>query len=54
MKYVLLLTRGEWQESGDEREKAEVFSGIMEWFTRLRADGTILEANQLQPPVFLN
>jgi len=50
MKYVLLLTRGAWQESGTAEKQAEVFSGIMEWFGRHRGDGTIVEANQLQPP----
>jgi len=50
MKYVLLLTRGAWQETGSETEQAEVFGGIMEWFARLWGDGTIVEANQLQPP----
>jgi hypothetical protein len=50
MKYVLLLTRGEWQESGTSEEHAAVFGPIGEWFGKLRADGTIVEAHQLQPP----
>lgn len=50
MKYMLLLTRGEWQESGPEADQAAVFGQIGEWFARLRADGTIIEANQLQAP----
>ncbi|WP_079161687.1 YciI family protein [Streptomyces fodineus] len=50
MKYVLLLTRGAWQEEGSEQERAEVFGGIVEWFTKHRADGTIVEANQLREP----
>lgn len=50
MKYMLLLTRGEWQESGPEAEQARVFGQIGEWFARLWADGTIVEANQLQAP----
>ena len=50
MKYVLLLTRGEWQETGDESTQSEVFAGIVDWFARLRGDGTIVEAQQLQPP----
>ena len=50
MKYVLLLTRGAWQENGDHDAQAAVFGRIGEWFARLRADGTIVEANQLQPP----
>jgi hypothetical protein len=50
MKYVLLLTRGAWQEEGTEEVQAEVFGGIMQWFERRWADGTIVEAHQLQPP----
>lgn len=50
MKYVLLLTRGEWQESGTPQEQGEAFGQIGEWFAKLRADGTINEAYQLQPP----
>ena len=50
MKYVLLLTRGEWQESGSPPEQEAVFGRIGEWFAKLRADGTIVEAQQLQPP----
>jgi len=50
MKYVLLLTWGAWQESGCEKERGEVFGAITEWFGRLRSDGTIVEAQQLQPP----
>jgi hypothetical protein len=50
MKYVLLLTRGAWQDNGSEAEQAETFGGIMKWFETHWADGTIIEANQLQPP----
>jgi hypothetical protein len=50
MKYILLLTRGAWQESGAEAEQAETFGGIMKWFEGHWADGTIVESNQLQPP----
>ena len=34
MKYVLLLTRGAWQEEGTEAERAEVFGDIMQWRPR--------------------
>ncbi len=50
MKYVLLLTQGAWQETGTEAERAEIFGGIVEWFGKHGADGTIVESNQLQPP----
>lgn len=50
MKYVLLLTRGAWQENGTEAERARVFAGIGEWFGKLHANGTYVEGRQLQPP----
>lgn len=50
MKYVLLLTRGAWQEEGSEEERAEAFGRIIEWFTKHRSDGTIVETHQLQEP----
>jgi hypothetical protein len=51
MKYMLMLTRGAWQESGSEETKADVFGQIMEWWGKQVADGTIVEGHQLQPPV---
>ncbi|MHB1585187.1 MAG: YciI family protein [Acidimicrobiales bacterium] len=50
MKYMLLLTRGAWQEDGSDDERAEVFGQIGGWFAAHRADGTIVEANQLEAP----
>lgn len=50
MKYVLLLTRGAWQENGSEQELAEVFGEIVKWFAEHRGNGTIVEAQQLQAP----
>lgn len=49
MKYVLLLTEGEWQE-GDEASRGEVFGRIGEWFEKNRANGVVVDAAQLQPP----
>jgi hypothetical protein len=34
MKYVMLLTRGAWQENGTPDEKAEVFGRIGDWFAK--------------------
>ncbi|MCX5063851.1 MULTISPECIES: YciI family protein [unclassified Streptomyces] len=50
MKYVLLLTRGAWQEDGPEEERGEVFGRIGEWIGKHFADGTIVEAQQLREP----
>ncbi len=50
MKYMLLLTRGEWQDTYSEEQKAKVFGEMMDWWTRMRAEGKIIDANQLQDP----
>ncbi|MGW1910348.1 YciI family protein [Streptomyces sp. NPDC002076] len=50
MKYVLLLTRGAWQEEGSDQERGEVYGRLMEWFNKHRADGTIVDAQQLREP----
>jgi hypothetical protein len=50
MKYVLLLTRGAWQEDGSPEEMGAMFGQLGAWFEKHRAEGTIIEANQLQPP----
>jgi hypothetical protein len=41
---------GRRPEDGSDEERAEVFERIGGWFATHRADGTIIEANQLQPP----
>jgi hypothetical protein len=50
MKYILLLTRGEWQENGSEADREKIFAGIAEWWGRLRAEGKMVGGHQLQPP----
>ena len=50
MKYMLMLTRGEWQETGSEEDKQKVYAEIMEWWGRLTAEGKLGEGHQLQPP----
>ena len=50
MKYMLLLTRGGWQDEASEQEKSRIFQPIEEWFGGRVADGTIVEAHQLQEP----
>jgi hypothetical protein len=50
MKYMLLLTRGEWQESGPEEERQKVFAEIADWWGRLSAEGRMVGGHQLQPP----
>lgn len=50
MKYMMLLTRGAWQEGASQAERDEVFGRLGEWFAKYRADGTIIDARQLQEP----
>jgi len=50
MKYVLLLTRGSWQEDGTPDEQGAVFSKVGPWFAEHRASGVIVEAHQLDAP----
>ncbi len=50
MKYMLLLTRGEWQESGSDEEKEAVFTELTQWWQRHFASGAMVAGQQLQPP----
>ena len=50
MQYVLLITQGEWLESGSQQEQHQVMEQIMGWWGRLAADGKLKGGNQLQSP----
>lgn len=50
MKYMLLLTRGEWQEDGTDEEKAAVFAEVTQWWGRQFAEGKMVAGHQLQAP----
>lgn len=50
MKYVLLLTRGKWQEQAPDADRDKVYAELGQWFGALRAEGKMVDANQLQPP----
>ena len=50
MKYMLLLTRGEWQETAPAEECDRVYGQIGEWWGRLTAEGKLVGGHQLQPP----
>ncbi|MGI8552301.1 MAG: YciI family protein [Dehalococcoidia bacterium] len=50
MKYMLMLTRGEWQETGSESEKQQVFAQIGDWWGKLAGQGKLGEGYHLQPP----
>jgi hypothetical protein len=50
MKYVLLITQGEWLESGSEQQQQQVMATLMGWWGQLAAEGKLKDGNQLQPP----
>jgi hypothetical protein len=50
MQYMLLITQGEWLESGTEHEQQQVMETLMGWWGRLAAEGKLKGGNQLQPP----
>jgi hypothetical protein len=50
MKYMLLITRGGWQDTASEQELGEIYGQIGAWFEKYFADGTLVEANKLQGP----
>jgi hypothetical protein len=49
-RYVLLITHGEWLQSGSEELQQEVMATLMGWWGRLAAEGKLKDGNQLQPP----
>ena len=48
MQYVLLITQGEWLESG-EPQRQQVMDKVIGWWGHLAADGKLRGGNQLQP-----
>lgn len=50
MKYMLLLTRGEWQETGSDEERDAIFAEITQWWQQQYATGKMVTGQQLQPP----
>ncbi|MDQ6637654.1 MAG: YciI family protein [Candidatus Dormibacteraeota bacterium] len=50
MKYMLLLTRGEWEDTGPEDERQRIYAEIGEWWAKLASQGKMVGGHQLQPP----
>jgi hypothetical protein len=50
MKYVVMLTRGAWEESGSEEERHQAYATIGEWWGGQVAQGKIVGGHQLQEP----
>ena len=49
MKYMVMLTRGEWEETAPEDERKRTYDTIGEWWGRQAGLGKIVEGHQLQP-----
>ena len=49
MKYMLLLTQGQWQQEDSNEDKDKVYAQIGEWWGRLAAEGKMVGGHQLQP-----
>ncbi len=50
MKYMLLLTRGEWQEGTTAEARDRVFGEIARWWDGHVAAGKLVGGHRLQPP----
>jgi hypothetical protein len=49
MQYMLLITQGEWLESGSDPERQSVMDALMGWWGRLAAEGKLARASRAMP-----
>jgi hypothetical protein len=50
MKYMLLITQGEWFVKSTEAERARAMEKVVEWWGKQFASGKMVDGHQLQPP----
>lgn len=50
MKYVLLITQGEWYANGSESERDRSMEKIAEWWGKMFSSGKMVGGHQLQSP----
>jgi hypothetical protein len=50
MKYMALITQGDWWTNASEAERQQAMPKIGEWWGRLFGNGTMLEGHQLKGP----
>jgi hypothetical protein len=50
MKYMLLITQGEWFSKGTEAERKASMDKVVEWWGRQFGSGKMIDGHQLQPP----
>ena len=50
MKYMLLITQGEWYANGAAEDRDRAMEKVVEWWGRQFASGKMVGGQQLQPP----
>jgi len=50
MKYMLLITQGEWFANGSEAERKASMDKVVEWWGRQFSSGKMVAGHQLQAP----
>ena len=50
MKYMLLITQGEWFANGSETEREKAMEKVTEWWGKMFSSGKMVGGHQLQPP----
>ena len=50
MKYMLLITRGEWYANGTDEERQRCMAQLEEWWAKQYASGRMVDGRQLQAP----
>ena len=50
MKYMLLITQGEWFANGNAADRDKAMEGVVEWWGKQFASGKMVGGQQLQSP----
>ena len=50
MKYMLLITQGEWFAKGSEAEREKAMEKVVDWWGKMFASGKMVGGHQLQSP----
>jgi len=50
MKYMLLITQGEWPANGSDAEREKSMERISEWWGKMFSTGKMIGGHQLQSP----
>ena len=50
MKYMLLITQGEWFANGNDGARDKAMEDVVAWWGKQFASGKMVDGHQLQPP----